>query len=360
MSNYRVAMIMLERLRNRPECHAWHYAPFLDACDPRVLFEGYPSIHQWFCTNGRTDHFNDDVKLVEGFEITKVWDIQSVERAGDFARLVHRGPKVCERIEETWEDVDAAFIADGGGDGSLHVEFVTPFLERGIPVFVDKPFAREYKDAKTMVDLAVAAGTPLMSASILSHVNEIADFRARWDEIPPVGLGVVKGRGAHLGAIIHGLALAQGIFGGGVDWVECMGAPSPEALSLDNNVILPKGKSWTAGSMPLEVMMLHYPVDDLAVLVLNTNGKLHDYFSCEVWGRGRRNPPPLMHLHSAEIGDPEFLGGTVNIVRLFKQMLDTKQPPISYELPLELMAIVDAGREAQRARRRVYLREITT
>ena len=130
MKQYRVAMVGLE-LGDRPECHAWHYAPFMDDCDALVLMEGYPSIHRWFAPGGEYDKLNEEViRRVDGFQITKIWDIQSTARAAEIARMIRRGPKVCEKIEETWEDVDAAFIADGGGDGSLHLEYVAPFLER--------------------------------------------------------------------------------------------------------------------------------------------------------------------------------------------------------------------------------------
>jgi len=47
MKTYRVGMVMLER-QKRPECHAWHYAPFMVECDPAVLKQGYPTIFIWF------------------------------------------------------------------------------------------------------------------------------------------------------------------------------------------------------------------------------------------------------------------------------------------------------------------------
>ncbi len=355
MSEYRVAMLGLE-LGERLECHAWHFAPFMDECDPLVLREMQAYIYVWFTDGG---HFDEITKVhpTPGFRITKVWDIQNLQRTRDLARLLYNRATVCERVEQTWDDVDAAFIADGGGDGSLHLEYARPFLERGIPVFVDKPFACDYADAKAMVDLADQTGTPLFSASILSHVYEVDYFKSRWQEIPPPGFGVVKGLGPHLGAIIHGLGLAQGIFGTGVDWVECMGSPPPEVLSLRRDDLIEAGPL-EPGDYPLEVMMLHYP-DTRQVIVCNTAVDRYDWFSCEVWGMAqRRNPPPRMYLRSLDIGDAEFLGGSVKIVELFLQMLQTGKPPVPYEVPLELIAIVEAARLAQRERRRVYIEEI--
>ena len=356
MKQYRVAMVGLE-LAERPECHILHFVPFMEDCDPLVLLKVYPSIYHWF-TKGQYDKFHDGIRRVDGFQITKIWDIQSTSRAADIAKMIRRGPKVCEKIEQTWDDVDAAFIADGGGDGSLHLEYATPFLERKIPVFVDKPFALQYKDAKAMVDLAIKHDTPLMSCSILSHVDQIKHFQNRWGtEIPQPGLAIVKGYGPSPGAIIHTLALAQGMFGLGVQWVECMGTPPPEALAMDMPT-LAKYRPFKPGTLPLEVMMLGYK-DGRQALVVNTVADVHDNYSCEVWGNAKRiNPPPPIHLRSPDIGNAEFIAGTYNILCLFKQMLDERKPPIPYEVPLELIAILDAGIKANITRKRVYLKDI--
>ena len=355
MKKYRVAMVMLEKAK-RPECHAWHYAPFMVDCDPAVLKQGYPEIFIWFHHCEDTEWLSR-VQPIGNFEITKVWDIQGLDRAHDFAKLVKGDCKVCERVEEMWDDVDAAFIADGGGDGTLHLEYVTPYLERGIPAFVDKPFACDYRDAKAMVDLARKTGTPIFSASILSHVNEIDALHIRMKDIPPPGLGIVTGYGAHLGGIIHGLGLAQGVFGTGVEWVECMGTPRPEALSLHNDDVF-GNRPYATGTMPLQCMMLYYR-DDKLVYVINRRSEVFDWFTCDVWGKCKRtNPPRHMHLRSREIGDLEFLGGSYAIIRLFKKMLDERKPPVPYEVPLELIAIVEAARTAQRERRCVLLKEI--
>lgn len=45
----------------------------------------------------------------------------------------------------------------------VHVETATPFLERGIPVYMDKPLAESYADARALYELASAKGTFLMA-----------------------------------------------------------------------------------------------------------------------------------------------------------------------------------------------------
>ncbi|MFO8079855.1 MAG: Gfo/Idh/MocA family oxidoreductase [Armatimonadota bacterium] len=74
--------------------------------------------------------------------------------------------------------VDAALVCSR--DGALHYEQAAPFLEEGVPVFVDKPFALSLDDAQDMLGLALATGAPVMSASGLRYAEE---FEAALGEI---------------------------------------------------------------------------------------------------------------------------------------------------------------------------------
>jgi virulence factor len=67
--------------------------------------------------------------------------------------------------------VDAVLIE--AVDGSVHLARALPFLERGIPTYVDKPFACSLADAKTMMDLAMTRHIPLMSSSSLRYAPEV-------------------------------------------------------------------------------------------------------------------------------------------------------------------------------------------
>ena len=41
--------------------------------------------------------------------------------------------------------MDLVFISDCVGDGSEHLRWAAPGLEKGVPTFVDKPFAYDVK-----------------------------------------------------------------------------------------------------------------------------------------------------------------------------------------------------------------------
>jgi hypothetical protein len=63
-------------------------------------------------------------------------------------------------------------------DGSVHFERARPFLEAGIPCFVDKPFTSSLDDAKKLADLADKKKLPLFSSSSLRYAPEVVAYTA--------------------------------------------------------------------------------------------------------------------------------------------------------------------------------------
>ena len=71
--------------------------------------------------------------------------------------------------------VDAVFVEDR--HGGLHAEHALPFLERGLPVFVDKPIAISLEDVGRIIAAANASGSFLTSFSSL-RITETTDALA--------------------------------------------------------------------------------------------------------------------------------------------------------------------------------------
>lgn len=63
--------------------------------------------------------------------------------------------------------------------GSAHRARVTPFLQAGIPAFVDKPFACSMEDARAMHATAAEAGVSLWSASGMRFATEVIEFQEK-------------------------------------------------------------------------------------------------------------------------------------------------------------------------------------
>jgi len=340
----------------RADTHGYYYGTMLDRCDPLLLQRHDYVVHHY--ASSIYEAATLSMPRVPGFEIVRVYDAD-YEKAKRFSETFHGKPVPCEKLEEVTERVDAVVVMDCDGGGGDHLRLATPSLKRGLPTFVDKPFAATLKDAKAIVRLARKSRAPLFSASILSYVPAAAQFQHRFDEIRkaywplPKGVtststlhGVVKGVGGafsqdlagqavtggiedRLAYIIHGVALALNLFGTGVEWVEAM------------------------GTLPLEYLHLHLSSGN-DVIVLNTSTDLFPEscsFYASAYSRfGAVNSPP--------IGDPEFIGGGQKIMQMFRGMVRTGKPPVDYNSFLEQIAVVEAGQLAQTQGTRVYIKDV--
>ena len=91
-------------------------------------------------------------------------------------KLKKYGIPIVEKPLDMIGKVDAMLIESM--DGSVHVERTRPFLEAGIPCFVDKPFACSSADAKAMIELAAKKKTMIWSSSALRFAPEIVEYLA--------------------------------------------------------------------------------------------------------------------------------------------------------------------------------------
>jgi virulence factor len=83
---------------------------------------------------------------------------------------------IVEQPEAMLGKVDGMLIESQ--QGGVHWQRAKPFLEAGIPCFVDKPFACSYADARNMAKLAAARNLPIFSASSLRYAPELVHFVA--------------------------------------------------------------------------------------------------------------------------------------------------------------------------------------
>jgi hypothetical protein len=83
-------------------------------------------------------------------------------------------PQVVGRATDVIGQVDAVFIAvDVGSD---HVRRARPFVEAGVPVFVDKPLADNTPDLHVFMKW-VEAGKAIMSSSSMRYAKEFLPYR---------------------------------------------------------------------------------------------------------------------------------------------------------------------------------------
>ena len=89
-------------------------------------------------------------------------------------------PNIVERPEEVIGKVDAVIVATD--KGHEHVERCRPFVEAGLPVFVDKPMVDNSADLRTFTRW-VESGKAIMSSSCMRYGKEYLPYRLSTHEL---------------------------------------------------------------------------------------------------------------------------------------------------------------------------------
>jgi predicted dehydrogenase len=106
---------------------------------------------------------------VPGVRVTHLWTDNPKEApAVARASLI---PYVVKNPEDVIGQVDAVLIATD--DGSDHVRRARPFVEAGLPVFIDKPMATTLEELRQFIDWE-RSGARLLSSSGLRYAPELA------------------------------------------------------------------------------------------------------------------------------------------------------------------------------------------
>jgi predicted dehydrogenase len=112
----------------------------------------------------------DEIRI-PGARVTHVWTDDPVEAPQIAASA--RIPHVLARPEEAIGHIDGAIIATD--DGNDHVERARPFIEAGIPVFIDKPLAINLPDLRQFVTWH-EEGKTILSSSGLRYSPEVQNL----------------------------------------------------------------------------------------------------------------------------------------------------------------------------------------
>jgi predicted dehydrogenase len=168
---------------------------------------------------------------VDGAQVVAAVPLPSLvsqERVGPFVeKLRGYGLQILEKPEDLIGQVDAVLIESV--DGSVHRERALPFIEAGLPVWVDKPLACSTADARILLDAAQKKGGVLMSASALRYDLPVKDVLAKRET-----LGAVLGVDAFTPAsthprnpgffhyAVHGVEIMYALMGAGCRRVRCV------------------------------------------------------------------------------------------------------------------------------------------
>lgn len=159
--------------------------------------------------------------------VTHIWtddpaDAPKVARAS----LV---PNIVKRAEDVIGQVDAVIVATD--KGNEHVWRCRPFVEAGLPVFVDKPLADNEADLRTFTKW-VADGAAILSSSCMRYCKEFAPYRISTHDLGQLRFvsTVVHKTWEHYG--IHALEGIYPILGPGFVSVRNTGSPERNIVHL--------------------------------------------------------------------------------------------------------------------------------
>lgn len=179
-----------------------------------AIFNGYDPVGMQECPYATIpDYLGKQPKEtlgISGARITHIWtdnpdDAHNVAKAS----LI---PNVVERAEDVIGQVDAVIVATD--IGSEHVARCRPFLEAGLPVFVDKPMVDSEDDLRTFRRWH-DEGKAIMSSSCMAYAKEFLPYRESTHDLGAMRYATVTTMKSWERYGIHALSAVYPIIGPG-------------------------------------------------------------------------------------------------------------------------------------------------
>ncbi|WP_301102052.1 Gfo/Idh/MocA family oxidoreductase [Propionivibrio sp.] len=142
--------------------HPYSWSAIFNGYDPVYMENcGFPVIPRYL----EKQHFPEDT--IAEAKVTHVW-AQSESIAAHVARAA-LVPNVVASFTDMIGEVDGVLLARD--DAETHLKFAAPFLEAGIPVYIDKPLALTVAEAKQIFAMQRYPGQ-IFSCSALRYAKE--------------------------------------------------------------------------------------------------------------------------------------------------------------------------------------------
>lgn len=231
--------------------------------------------------------------------------------------------ELVDSIEELCRKVDAVLLMSV--DGRQHLTQVRPVFAARKPVFIDKPFAGSFRDAREIVRLGRAAGVPFFSSSPRRFSADIQELKSN------TAIGEVRG------AFTYGPAPTQpyipDLFWYGIHSVESLytlmgpGCETVTRVHADGaDVIVGRWKDGRLGT-------------------IRGNRDSDNSYGAVLFGSksiASKPSPKSDAAHKGVAADPErssYYGVVSAVVKFFQ----TGVPPVSPDEALEIMAFMEAA-----------------
>jgi hypothetical protein len=151
---------------NEGNGHPYSYSAMFNGYDERALVELCP----FDLIKSYLPEFHRNKNFIEGAKVTHIWT-QDSKLSRDIA-AVSLIPNIVNNFEDLIGKVDAVILARD--DPWEHLTIAKPFLERGIPIFIDKQLVSKFEDFKELLHLT-GPRYPMMSGSPARYTRELQE-----------------------------------------------------------------------------------------------------------------------------------------------------------------------------------------
>jgi len=143
--------------------HPYSWSAIFNGYDPAAMEAcGYPVIPRYLERQSWPE------AAIPGARVTHVWT-QSPELSRNIAKAA-RIAIIADRLEDMLDAVDGILLARD--DAETHFEMARPFLEAGLPVYIDKPVALSLADLDRLYALERYPGQ-IFTCSALAYASEL-------------------------------------------------------------------------------------------------------------------------------------------------------------------------------------------
>lgn len=143
--------------------HPYSWSAIINGYDPVYMKDcGFPVIPEYLAKQ----NFPED--SISNAEVTHIWteDSNLSKHIAKAANIAY----VAEKLTDMIGAVDAILLARD--DSENHATYARPFLDAGIPIYIDKPLALKVKDAKNIFSYQVFPGQ-IFTGSALKYAKEL-------------------------------------------------------------------------------------------------------------------------------------------------------------------------------------------
>ena len=219
-------------------------------------------------------------------------------------------PTIVKRPQDMIGMVDAVIVVFR--HGNLHYKYAAPFIQAGIPTFIDKPMTCSVPQAKKLIALARRRKTPITSFSAVRYSPLIEELKKNMKTVGKIRAGVFCARGSSRSPY-------GGLFFYGIHSVEMM-------LEIFGNAV---HSVRTTEHNGCAVVTIAYKKG--FAVTFNILDKSRVPFLGGVFGsKGNIFP------------DKELFAGYLPAMKRFLNMVKTGKPPIPYKDMLLSVRILDA------------------